>query len=337
VSSALFEALARLGIAEVDGPDGWRRLVVVRNFSDVPVRYSEAPLGFKFIVNDERGQPRWFGRCGWDAPAAMRAECALLDALARDAMTSRHVPEARFTHLEDTTVQVSRHLGDVAYDRRLRNRTSDQWLRDTAEILTLSEDMLVHLHRSAPSIFCEDPDGYRRDQLGRDLDLLERRGLGTTLVHKLRTVLLSGLDDLPVALQHGDLWPANVLRAEDRWWLIDFSECGLMWLPGYDLYLFLVNGPAGFDTSWIAPSPAAFRQRWNVTRMKAVQQFAARHGFSAQTMGMLLLHFLVRLTAYRMRPGVSPRLSAHWQSELVRIGPLLDHGEGLEVLLRPSR
>ena len=36
-------------------------------------------------------------------------------------------------------------------------------------------------------------------------------------------------------------------------------------------------------------------------------------------MGMLLLHFLVRLTAHRMRPGLSAVLSEHWSAELVRV------------------
>jgi Ser/Thr protein kinase RdoA (MazF antagonist) len=335
MTNALFSALRDLGIDEVHGRDAWRRLVVVRNFTEVPPRSSLTPMGFKFVVHDGHGAPRWFGRCGWDTSAAMRAECALLAALGRDPVTAQHVPESRAAEVGDTMVHVSRHLGPVAYDRHLSTRTAHEWAAETDEILRLSERMMVHVTNAAPPVFTYDPHERREAQLEQDLLLLQQSGLDAHLVQWFRTNLSPSLRQLPAVLQHGDLWPANVLRAENRWWLIDFSECGIMWIPGYDLFLLLVNGPAGFDTSWIAPAPVASRDQWNLARWSTIAAFARRHAFSSHTMGELLLHFLIRLTAHRMRPGLSRELSRHWREELTRIGTFLARTSTFDHVFKP--
>ena len=247
--NTLFSTLVSLGVHELSGPDAWRRLVMVRNFSQVPPRTESTVMGFKFVVHDGDGTPRWFGRCGWDTLAAMRTECALLEALTRDPVTARHVPASRATAMGETIVHVSRHLGSVAYDRHLSTRRAEVWGRELDEILVLSEQLMSRVGETVAVAMRSDPREHRQAQLERDLVLLEQRGMDAGIVAWLRDTLSSSLARLPVALQHGDLWPANVLRAEDRWWLIDFSECGIMWTPGYDLFLLLVNGPAGFDTS----------------------------------------------------------------------------------------
>jgi fructosamine-3-kinase len=39
---------------------------------------------------------------------------------------------------------------------------------------------------------------------------------------------------VPGRLQHGDLWPANVLRRGDSWWLLDYELFGEVRVPLYD-------------------------------------------------------------------------------------------------------
>ncbi|GAB1342525.1 phosphotransferase [Gemmatimonas sp.] len=333
MSNTLFTALHEMGLGELRGDDAWRRLVMVRNYSEVPPRSSSTPLGFKFIVNNARGEPKWFGRCGWDTPAAMRNECNLLHALTADSETARHVPEVRSVHLAETSVQVSRHLGVPAYDQQLRTRTPAQWAAECTEVLQLSERVLARTQATSPALFDKDPAQARLRQVERDLAVLGQRGVDSAMLERLQATLVGTVQELPLVLQHGDLWPANVIRANGRWWLIDFSECGLMWTPGYDLFLMLINSPAGFDTSFLAPTGNSQQDSLSASRRQVVAQFAGRHGYSPRTMGLMLVHFLVRITAHRMRPGLSASLSEHWRAELRRLDEFLGNGGSLERVL----
>jgi hypothetical protein len=65
---------------------------------------------------------------------------------------------------------------------------------------------------------------------------------------------------------------------------------------------------------------------WHAVRYQVLERFAARHGWTAEMLGVSALLFLVHLTAYRMRPGVTATLSEHWVAELLRVDNILTGG-----------
>lgn len=306
--------------------DAWTRVVIMRNQPTVPASDSDVPWGFKFLVLGVSGQPEWFGRCGWANTSTMERECRLVHLITHDQDASQFSPESRCLPDGPSTIQVCRYLGNVSYDRYLGMKSAEQWEADLDSIIASSEKLLSRLN-----VIVQD---LRRHQhtLGYDFDRLIQSGIDRDVVGRTMRHL-EAVEDLPSVLQHGDLWPANVLAVNGAWNFIDFTECGLVWRPGYDLFHLLNYSPDGFSTSWIAPDSATVDSRMNAARLRVIKRFANRSGFSSQAMGVLALYFVVHILAYRLRPGVSDELRTYWISELYRLDRVLRSGLSVAELL----
>lgn len=333
MTSPLLEALKRMGLPEAAEPNAWETLMLIKNASPVPPREGEVIWGFKFLLANSNGEPAWFGRCGWGSPETMERECRLLLALQADPATARYTPEVRVELNGHRTIQVSRHLGHSAYSLTIRKLSPSQWAQDVNEILVIAESTLARLQANIPEIFPADPSAYRHQALLRDCRVLKENGLPVTSVNRLLHHVEQHINSLPVQLQHGDLWPANVLYTSDRWWLIDYTECGMVWVPGYDLFMMLINHPGGFSVSWIArdqntPGP----DRWDDARNSVIQQFCERHRVNKLQLSVMLLFSLIHLAAYRMRDGVALHLGTYWKDKLVQVDQFLADGNSLESI-----
>src|SRR5205085_9630516 len=64
---------------------------------------------------------------------------------------------------------------------------------------------------------------------------LEAAGVSSERRAALRRALVRG-GCLPGRLQHGDLWPGNILRHEDSWWLLDYELFAQIRVPLYDAF-----------------------------------------------------------------------------------------------------
>lgn len=322
-----------MGLPEAAEPNAWETLMLIKNASPVPPREGEVIWGFKFLLANSNGEPAWFGRCGWGSPETMERECRLLLALQADPATARYTPEVRVELNGHRTIQVSRHLGHSAYSLTIRKLSPPQWAQDVSDILVIAESTLARLQANIPEIFPADPLTYRHQALLRNCRVLKENGLPIACVDRLRHHVEQHCDSLPVQLQHGDLWPTNVLRANERWWLIDYTECGMVWVPGYDLFMMLINDPTGFSTSWIAWDHKLTKpDRWDETRSSIIKQFCERHGVTKLQVSVMLLHSLVHLAAYRMRDGVPLHLSSYWKDKLVQVDRFLADGSSLESI-----
>jgi len=316
----LTDCLRSIGFLRAEDPLAWQRVAIVVNYGRVPARLGELDKGFKLLLLNESGETSWFARCGWAAPDAMEREVQLLEVLGQDSHAKLHIPESRWARGPKLFLQASRYLGDNTYRSLLAGRSALQWAQDIEEILALSERLMrtaQRLHRP----FTNPPSAAeRRLQVERDLATLETNGLTSISARALQRAL-EGAEHLPAELQHGDLWPANILRAENRWWLIDFTESGMVWSPLYDLLHLLAYAPTERATPWYATLSNG--NAWTRARNRIFRNALGKRGFDAQTGGVCLAYYVTHLAAYRLRPGVSRGLGAAMLTEAERVGRYL--------------
>lgn len=333
MNAELIACLRGIGFPGTDAPDLWSRVIVFANYGMVPSQAEHPNGGFKLVLLDEAGHPCWFARCGWTTPVEMEQEAALLAALCHHPFAALHVPESRVAVGPRLFLQASRHLGDSAYITMLRTRSAGQWEREVEEIVALSKRIMTAAREIHPPLANAPTAAARRTQLDHDLALLAANGVSAAAVASLRGALV-GVEALPAELQHGDLWPSNVLRAHDRWWFIDFTECGMVWSPLYDILHMLTYAPGTTTTDWYAVSRTT--DTWGAARLRMYRRAMATQGFDAKAGGQALAYYLTHLTAYRLRPGVARHVSAPLRRELERVGAFLAERENDPAALLPA-
>lgn len=334
MNQELRECLSGLGWDGVDDAAMWKRVVVVLNYGRVPRRLSETDRGFKLLLLTRHGTPEWFGRCGWAERPAMDRETELLDTLRADPFGAAHIPESRHARTAQLCLQISRYLGEVSYSTFIDRRAPLDWMRDVREILHVSERLMRIARAHVPRLREPPSESTRRTLLDADLATLEAAGMPSSLLQQLRAAAAPSLE-LEPELQHGDLWPANVLRADHKWWLIDFAECGVVWSPLYDLLHLVATAPPAAGKAWYAISEPGTDDIWLTARRTLLSEAARRRRLSATQLAGCLIYYLVHLTAYRLRPGVEYDISANLRADLVRIGEFLTaNGGDAAALLR---
>lgn len=322
MNRAVRSALSKIGWEGATAPDMWRRAIMVLNYGRVPRRLSETDRGFKMLLLDRQGRAEWFVRCSWAAPEAMQREVELLDVLRKDPFGAEHVPESRSASGDPLFVQASRFLGEVSYSGFIEHRGPTDWMQDVREVSAVSSRLMAIAGRNLERLGTPPSRSQRAEWLDADFATLAGAGLPPSLVDGLRRATEPSLD-LPAELQHGDLWPANVLRAQGRWWLIDFAECGVVWSPLYDVMHLVATAPPAAGKLWYALAAAHPVDRWLEARWTLLREAAIARGLTETQLASCLLYYLVHLTAYRLRPGVEFALSGNLREELERVGKLL--------------
>ena len=331
MNEELLRLLTLLGVEGLARPDAWQRVVMVLNDGRVPARDGVPPVGFKLLLLDDAGRPEWFARCSWTTRAEMLRETTVLETLTHDALCRQHIPEVRTAHTDRIFVQLTRHLGVQSYSGALQALGPAAWSRDVEEIVTLTRAMMERAAGLLPALRTQRSVEDRQRAIAADLARVEGAGLDTTALMALREALET-VRDLPFHLQHGDLWPGNVLRQHDRWWIIDFAECGVVWVPLYDTLHMLHMAPKAAQQLWYA-APDAPADAWTTARRTLAHRTAAARGLDARQLGACLVFYLMHLCAYRLRPGVPRQWSAPLLQVLERVGAALAAGLPLEALI----
>ncbi len=328
----LRQALLAVGWEGASDPWMWRRVVLVLNYGRVPPPPGGSGYGFKLLLLDRTGRPEWFARCGWADRFSMKREADLLAVLRADPFGATHVPESRVLAGDPLFVQVSRYLGDVTYASFIASRTASAWSQDAREIVTVAARLMSIARRDSEPLRDAPSQDRRASWLDADFTTLANAGLPSTLLQRLRLLSEPSLA-LPAELQHGDLWPANVLRADDRWWLIDFAECGIVWSPLYDLLHLLSTAPPAAGALWYALPEGTNRDPWLIERHRLLREASVARGLTEEQLAACLLFYLVHLTAYRLRPMTEFSLSENLRAELVRVGAELERNDWNAIAL----
>ena len=317
----------------------WERIVVVRNAEALPPLV-ERPTGhdgqgFKALLLDDSGRAASFVRCGWRNDSEFRRESRLLRRLVDDGRCRPSLPEMAFGKSDNLRVLVSRYAGPTTMLHRMRNYGPKRWIDAASEVLDVcASTMTIVAEVGGPLV---DNGSYSDIPSAAEsrLQVLDAEpGLGLDL-DALRTAI-GLLADLEPVLQHGDMWPANVLWNGGAWQLLDFAECGHSWCPLYDVFHMLSTGPdASLEHPWFALGSMR-SDSWGKSRIPLLQSWQERLGLSQAQTGAALVYYLVHLLAYRLRPGISRTYSEPILTDLRRISKSLLAGRRVEDLLPRS-
>jgi len=142
---------------------------------------------------------------------------------------------------------------------------------------------------------------------------------------------------LPRLLQHGDLWPANILGHGGAWRLLDFESFGRVQVPLYDVHHFVrtcgsLRRPRSEATGgWL--DRLASRDREAALCRETIRREAGELGLNAAQALGVLLYYLVDITAqFRLR-GVPRSFWGPLALEVQRAADTLNASARVEEVL----
>ena len=302
-----------LAACSVDGdlirPIRWSQTLILQNYGAIPPAVGKRGFyvwnrGFNLLLLGQGGIPQYFCKCRPAADPNLGRETAVLKALNRDPELSGVAPHTRGARSEELQLQVSEFVPGDSYAFDVPGLGERQWAASMRDILTVARRVSIRaaallpeflagsgpivLHEVAAPSLKELAAGLREDQL-RALDAAIRRA-GT----------------LPRLLQHGDLWPANILWHQGSWRLLDFESFGRVQVPLYDVHHFvrtcwsLRRRGAEATGGWLDHLASGDREA--ALCRETIRREACELGLTAaQALGVLLYYVVDLAAQFRLR------------------------------------
>jgi hypothetical protein len=301
--------------------------IVVHNTGAIPpVRIpgddSSGQPGFNVIVA-ERGRVSYFCKCRPAGDAALTHEGAIGDILTREPSTTAHVAATHLRRGDVMDVLVVRRLPGRPYYELLVKEGDARWMSSVATVLGLVEQMASCVGNALPAL--RGPAALRLADEGRwALSVLVDQGLSPGRADTLGAALARA-GEVPARLQHGDLWPPNVLVDGASWYVLDFEQFGRIRVPLYDLLHMLhmcseVRRPAAAsEQPWaerlVTGDPAEARPVALTWRVAQRDRLPPASAFGA------LVYYVVDMAARVRARGA---WSADWREYLAQAARLAD-------------
>jgi hypothetical protein len=274
-------------------------------------------------------------KCRPRSDERLRYENAVVDALSNDPSLARIIPRTRGAEEGEFRTQVSEYVPGVRFESMLRRMSPATWKTSTLDILTAA--CLVADRARATVPFLQRP-ADRISPLDAASEALEQLASWETDPATLRVLetALRRAPPLPRSPQHGDLWPANVLRYEKAWWILDFEVFGKVEIPMYDVYHLVRTAMASRESKegaipWVdrmARQDAAAHHCRDV-----IQRMVGHYDISReQAIAAAVFYFVHIAATFR----ASKKRSILWKPLMVevdRIATYLREGSALDRLL----
>lgn len=331
--------LQATGVPGADDADLWNRMAMVHVMGLLPcpdTRHDQgAEAGFHLLLFERDGQTVQRVKCRSVNDAGFRRECETLVALGSDPELGGMVPRISTATSKRLRLHVSQHLWGPTYAQLIRRQSAEEWEHTAREILLAVHRIGVRGNQTLPWMMESTPEVKLLQTVKPRLDRLAERGLGARAVEVLRQTLepLSA----PRHLQHGDLWPGNVIQAENETWcILDYERFGLVQFPLYDTFhLFWsssqITGRLGFGRR-TRGRPAPSETDWHQACCGVLSEAAERHALSEEQVAGLILAFMIELTGHRMRKGTPLSYSEGLRSLLCHTAGRLESGLTLTEL-----
>ena len=331
MNGELRRLLAEAGYEVSSAEDGWRGVILLRNYGAVPpvrgLPDNTFLRDFKLLLLDRRGRPTHFAHCGSPTDASLERRTRLLEKLSSEPALAGIIPRTRGACSALLRVQLSAFVPGPPYARLVRAGDPASWAHWTSQILEVADSVGRRAGQLMPELLHGDGRLRIVDAISPKLDVLRAAGVPAPYL----TALLAALDTVPLVtrhLQHGDLWPANVIRHDGTWWLIDFAEFGDAQVPLYDMFLYV-------HQTWRMLGLQAADEAWTVASQRIVAASAERSGLGPREVGGAMIYYLAHLSEQRLHHGSGLPDRAPFLAGVLRVAEALHSGCPIENLPLP--
>ena len=301
--------LAALGEAAPAALD-WARIVIYRN--EAPVPPSRRPAGdhawnrgFHALIVEPGGHSRYFCSCRPANDEALQRASRIREALSAHPDLAAHVPWTRSARGAVIQVQVSAYVSGSLYETDLRSSSVAAWGRTAEEVLLTAEHITGCAARDLTGLWSAVAAVDLAAAGEAPLAHLAAAGVRPDRLAALRRAL-ARVGRVPGRLQHGDLWPGNVLHHGDSWWLLDYELFGEVRVPLYDALHLLrtsdrIRRPrAG---TWVASLMDETAE--TAATRDILGRVARRHGLVPEQVAAAFVYYIVDVAARSWRRQVA--------------------------------
>jgi hypothetical protein len=342
-----FASLLEQAGLDTSGPGFWRRVVMLHNSGILPAQRLDdgdvmAARGFNALVLDRSGVPTHFCKCRPPMREWVR-QTELCTRLSTERDLTHVIPQTWGVGSPDLHIWISTYVPGRVLEPTV------SWMRlarlDAAlrEILQAMTTLSQHGAVVAPQLF----KGQTHIDLAAEsewaFEAIPPSLLSPRHAEIVRdAILAAGM--VRRVLQHGDLWPRNILEHDGHWWLLDLEIFGRIQVPLYDAFHLvrccwaLGQGRLRRALQW-SPSPAGLPTRlssWiehlrSSATMQPYQRTLAwarvRHGLTnAEAVGTLAF-YLIDVAARMYRRQLRMQYVAPYLRDLTVLAECLVAGE----------
>jgi hypothetical protein len=229
----------------------WNDIIVTNNVAAVPP-VNETPgdyvwnRGFNVVILSRWGMPLFFCKCRGVNDTKLAHESRSMTALRKVAHLQPYIPRVAVVQSDRLRVMITQFLPGTPLNDLLNGALQRRMVAIVRQTLEGITELSRHSTKALPQFAEAGPIDILRET-EEPLKYLADVGLSPDRASVLRNVV-RGVPSLPRQLQHGDLWPANIVRAGRRLWFIDFEMFGTVQVPMYDVFHFLRTCTDGWTT-----------------------------------------------------------------------------------------
>jgi hypothetical protein len=217
----------------------WKRVVKVDNRGLLPApRLDEDDVmglrGFNALVLDRNGVPTHYCKCRpatreWIRQTELWARMSMEPAL------RQMIPCAWGVGSADVHMSISNYVPGRVFESTV------SWMR-LAKLGVALHEILQAMETISQYGAVVDPDAFQGQthiDMGADVEWAFDAIPPPLLARDQAAVVRDAIAEAGIVhrvLQHGDLWPRNILRHDGHWWLLDFDTFGRTQAPMYDAF-----------------------------------------------------------------------------------------------------
>lgn len=321
------------------GAFAWDQIIVVENIGRIPAPVSIAGdflwnRGFKALLVDRAGAPIYLCKCRGSGDLCLQRETEVRARLCTEDRLQRVIPWTSGTRDHEIQLQISRYIDGSLYQDLVPRLTLPKFVESIRSILEgahLACDMYEDLAGGivdSPLQPWEIAEPFVHD--------LAASGVSVTVLWTIEEFLRQAPPFQP-KIQHGDLWPRNIIHDGQSWWLLDFEYVGETLVPLYDVYQLLRTcvllrgrnsfgaGPTWFDCM-SSNDPVARAAREVVRTTSSSLEIN-----EDQAVGNLVC-YLVEITGRLLRRRAPAVFCRSFVSELEQVGAALKAGTDLKTV-----